>query len=330
MQYQVQGHVQTQLSEAVIRFIRNDLLKSTAVNPIWVAGPWNRSNINYAALFRRFTGLVCSTCTYRNTEVAHGSLTITFPGAQATQAQFNTVANHAHLDHRTRLCLADAGVTHSVFVWCYIRWEGRATGHAVFLMFDKKRKLQIVFDPHSGLDGLNGRVVSAMAQREFYQGYTPVPVEQCTWLLHANSIQHLVQNNMHIEEHGICGLMCILVMITCMRFNFYNPKVIADMLVPALSIQHCGQLISWYDEILTRVQNNAHVDTIISRLLPDSEELKCLAYSQGSGRLCSRGSCSAGTTHHFCWQHRYIVLNNKAGNRKCVTQQSACIHGPNP
>ena len=118
----------------------------------------------------------------------------------------------------------------------------------------------------------------------------------------------------------MCAILCLLVMLCCMRFQYYNPKDMADFItVPLRNNMTMNSVISWYMR-LRESQTPAEMRELI---LPDCDS--CKAFSFAKGGLCSRGSCRNGATKCLCWQHRFLILNRQAPNKRCATAQHNCM-----
>ena len=193
-------------------------------------------------------------------------------------------------------------------------------GHASVIMFDLKRKLQVVFDPDWGVDALNS-ASSGLCRRQFHPQYRNLAASSCAPALHVNSLQRRAELGIGKEEQGLCGVLTILVMVCCVRHNFYNPKKVADLLIPALSRPGvANQIISWYDAMTGIVD----VAAFRNHILPQSRQNKCNAHSTASRTLCSRRSCRDGDMRAFCWQHRYSGMNRNSDSKKCSAPHELC------
>lgn len=344
-----------QLRTAIRRYIKDDLLPDNI--PIWLGGQWNKDNEHYTNLFRRYLRMVCSSCRYiypnpnpnlnpnhnpnqdsytnppgavnqQPRPPAQGAISWLIPSTVQTQQQMNTWISNRVLPTRITACLNDDSVKHTVWVWvCYTQEHGGNipdTVHAILMLFDKKRKLQITFDPHGGINRPCD-VAKALCHHQFHPHFQLVPMNRCMWQNFNSSLQERIETlGLGVDEEGVCALLCILVIMTCTRFNYYNPLEVANMLAPVMiPDMTTNKLISWYDELL---EGNMTTAQIRARAFPDSEERKCRAFCPSSRKLCSRGSCSNGGTRIFCWQHRFIVLNNRAADKKCATAQEQCVN----
>lgn len=211
---------------------------------------------------------------------------------------------------------------HSVWLFIHVSWQGRRVGHAVILMFDIKRRLQIIFDPAEGCNGVN-MISCALCRHRFHPDYTNVSSESCMAPTRCQSIQMKIEANMNVDELGVCGILCTLIMVCCLRFGYLNPNDTANMLIPLLSDptkQIGNELIFWFNESLD-IHN---IDAFRKHVFPESTEGMCKVYSSRTNRLCSRKSCMASGGKNMCWQHRYILLNRMAPNMKCDTAQAPC------
>ena len=158
-------------------------------------------------------------------------------------------------------------------------------------------------------------------RRQFHPSCVPVSADEWTWPTFAQSIQyHVATKNAH--DGGLCGFLTILVMLICIRFNYYNPKDVADMITPYLNKDKLiNKLIYWYGDLIKTFGNQ---DKFIEKIMPLSTEYVCRVFNPSTRRLCRRNSCANGPAKCMCWQHRALVMNNKAKHKRCGTEQVAC------
>jgi hypothetical protein len=292
-------------------------------NPHWIAGPWDQSPQGYTESHARILQRICSTCRL-SPEVHNNALYIkkTMCGPctpAAMTAYFDTLS----LPSRISNCLASVGKKKTVVCPVFIEWNEQI-GHAVFIIFDLKRKLQLFFDPHHGLDvqGNTGRMVRAIAKHKFHADYNTPPISQMIWANLNDSLQSKVEVGMDIDDTGLCGILSLLVALICIRFNYYNPKHMADMISGSVS-QHGNQLITWYDHLREACLNNdsAKINRIVFR--PSSDGY-CSVFNSKTGNCCSRKVCRVGHCQYHCWQHRHIMMNCNANSKKCNATQKRC------
>jgi hypothetical protein len=197
------------------------------------------------------------------------------------------------------------------------------------VLFDLKRHCQIVFDPHVGYTQHNSQTsdcVRRLCGRQLHPGFQAVPAQQCLYPTSANSLQGHAMARMHNGIRDVCGILCLLVLVCCTRFGFYNTKAVGDILrtkmTPQQGIQ--DQLISWYLRILNNTPPGQVMQTVFPRV-PDLET--CCTYSFATRGLCTRGPCRSSPHLPTCWQHRFIVFNRNAtgqGRQRCNRAQNAC------
>jgi hypothetical protein len=306
------------LGAALSAFVKDDL---AAANPMWLAGEWNNSSRTYTRLFRKFTRTCCSMCQHPR-RVGSGSLDIRLtPAAVASPAGMDAFLQGVQLPPSVVSCLdaGDASGRRTVWVYLLFFWPVTLVGHASIMMFDLKRKLQVVFDPDWGVDMPN-TPSSGLCRRRFHPKYRNLTANMCAPALRADSLQRKVERRMHVEEQGVCGILTMLVMLCCVRHNFYNPKEVAALLIPVLSRAGvANQIITWYDAM-----TNKNGAAFLDHVLPRSAQNKCSAHSTATRTLCSRKSCKDGDMRAFCWQHRYYGINRDAPSKKCSAPQAPC------
>ena len=151
--------------------------------PIWLAGAWNRSLLDYVHTFRRIVATYCSSCRHGlpvpqyNPHAADPLgggvmyVKVTNAAQQSPQAMKTLVSNLA-LPQTAVTCLNNpAQGMHAVWVFVYINWP-TGGAHAAILVFDVRRKLQIHFDPQAGVDCHTNPSPYICAHR-FHPLYTP-------------------------------------------------------------------------------------------------------------------------------------------------------------
>ena len=305
------------LTQAIARLVRDDLAGNRA---IWLAGNWDKSVDTYSRQFRKLMASYCSACQYPVQQNVAGVLRINVThAAQASPQVMNALVAAAQLPQHVQACL-DAGNCRTVWVWMNIRWP-QGGGHAAFMLFDVKRRRQIYFDPHWGMDMANS-VSTQVCQRQFHPQYQPVALADCAWPTQNVSMQHLIQQHLHFDEHGMCGILSTIVIITCIRFNYFNPLHVARMMTQTMAQQGAhvaNQMITWYDELIPKSG-----DAYRLHAFPNSTADRCHAFSTGTRRLCSRRSCRQGPLRCFCWQHRWLGMNRSANGRGCAQPQAQC------
>lgn len=342
--YQPNYQTRQVLRSAVQGYLRS--LSSGEV--IHLAGEWNRSV--YPAQFRKVMRTMCRARWYfnvnnnNNNNIENGGiLRVEVPPAawQAPQQNGNgnpaaalaAVANSAALPaHILPHLNALRGV---VWVWVYIRWGGLPLGHATLLLFDPATRRQYYYDPHWGYDDNGGATISrALCQRRFHPAYEPAPLAECAPASIADSLQTLVQDEMDIDEHGVCGILCLLVVLCCTRVQYFDPLRVSQMMVPVLNQPpRMNEVISWYNGLIHTAAND--VDAVIRRIFPnrpprDPAE-RCAVYNPKTRRACSRRPChlDGQPCGAFCWQHRFLITNTNGDSRACDAASTGCpAEGP--
>lgn len=308
----------------------------------WVKqGAWVKNARVYYAHMARMLKHVCSTCQYDADTMAY--MRLDFEGADyRTVPGINQYANTVQLPQRTMACLNNPPA-HRRSVWVFIAMviPNNSTGHGLCLLFDTRRRKQFVFDPHCACDDrlsdnqqlTAGAMTRALCQRRLHPDYEPVAMQQCLWPLRADTLQQRVEVPLHHVDRGVCGILCMLVIICCIRFNYYNPRDMADMIADELVRPIAGnnagaatihKIIRWYVHLMNL---RAHANIPVHLVFPSPSDHRCNTFSSWTGRVCSRTVCRQGTSANncsTCWQHRYLGFNCEAPNRRCATAHHQC------
>ncbi|MEW5315118.1 MAG: hypothetical protein WDW38_006569 [Sanguina aurantia] len=318
------------LRVAANAFLTNDLLAQPGIVPWNNANPWNQTSASYYACFRRIFTRVCGGCPYQSD---NGQFNVILP-IGGTQAQWNAAVAAVVLPNRITACLGDH-LTKTVWMWGKIQYSAgpglvQPSGHAVLVLLDKRARRQIVYDPDSGVDQPLS-IVRAILSRQFHPRCLCETEANCTWpTLAVSTQQRCIGNILAVGLQGVCGLLSMVALSACLRFNFYNPKVIMDYITPQLAnADTVARMIGWYHNILT---HNWRMTALVQRVLPTSTVLLCRVYSPATRKLCSRKSCSVApigyTFRHMCWQHKALNINKRAqgpGSKTCAAPHILCI-----
>lgn len=301
--------------------------------PMWVAGEWTR--IHYKS---QLTALANTTCSlYSTTQVkpvttdARGLRLIVNSGECAShdtlmRAMEAWKAEPAQAALIKRLTSASTAGTRRRGMLVYVTTGlcGAAFAHANFLFFDFKRHLQIFYDPHTGMD-LPVSFSRAFSEFQMIPGCKPISLDQASPLLFKDSLQEQFQQDFEADDCGVCGILTLLIAMICIRFQYYNPLHICQLLIQAYPQPNAReelirQLISWYFAF-----KNAQTAEQIEPHIHKPSTIGCSTFSSSSGKLCSRPSCRGlGVFPVYCWQHRHIVKNTQARGKKCTTRQLPC------
>lgn len=325
----VQGQHENVLRTAVAHYIE-DLCGD---KPIWLGGSWGTYVHNYVRNVWRIIKNNCSVCQLAENVC---NLVIEIPYDRINDFNYVRWSVHQSVPHdipaAAMQCL-DNNNPNIRAVWVFVStiWElpnGEIDGHAGFMVFDKLRKKQIVFDPSwsHDIDDRTTMVVSkALCEYQFHPQYDLVPVNRCGWNHNELSLQSGVEDIMHMDEQGLCGLLSLLVILCCIRFNYYNPLHLATILRDVLSNQqqlYGNKLISWYDDLVGTPDNQ-----VLSALYPERRNNGlglCYVYSRTTNTLCKRKACKEGQQKCLCWQHKFLNSNKPSGNKKCNAPQTQC------
>lgn len=274
--------------------------------------------MTYLHTMRKVLALTCSSCQYGND--APTDLVFRVDARQVhTAAGADAAVARAHVSDRLRACLNNPP-SKTIIMWVHINFED--VGHASAVLFDTRRRLQIVFDPDWKRDD-PWSISNALTRHQFHPAYTVMSEASCAPPTWSQSIQRRLQAHMHADELGICGILTIFVLVCCIRFNYLNPKhvanIIADYIDRPTYRPVANQLISWYDKI-----RRCNGDAFRSRVFVTPSDGMCRVYGMSTRACCPRKSCnSSHGDRAMCWQHRYLVRNNK-GNMKCASPQQPC------
>jgi hypothetical protein len=122
---------------------------------------------------------------------------------------------------------------------------------------------------------------------------------------------------MEDEQVGVCGLITILIVMLCRRFNYWHfPTVCmafmdaypntmsAALMMQALVHLYESKLMDLGGRTNHELSLNAKKE-LFKTLFPAG--YYCGVYSESSGKLCKRTACTQGPVHAHCWQHRNIM-----------------------
>lgn len=318
----VQGHNEHALRTAVAGYI-HDLCDH---KPIWLGGDWNRNANVYKDTFFRIIQRYCNACQLNNNvceiriDVPHHPQSANYPFLQ------QLVENNVHLPNQVTSCLNSNNTNiRAVWVWLNFQWvraNGTRGGHAALLVFDRFRKKQIVFDPDWYYD--RNMLPNVLCEHQFHPRYDLIPVNQSTWATGDTNLQRSVQEIMHVDETGVCGILSLLVMLCCMRFDYINPFHMANILKPVLrdpTALYGNKLIAWYDD-LRRLPNGQLVSALYPACVNGPRQ--CSVYSKITSTLCKRKACRFGEQRCMCWQHKFQSMNKPSGNKKCNANHVQC------
>lgn len=316
------GPQQTAILRGAVRGYIDDLITNHA---IWLGGYWRASEDVNMAVVRRLTSLVCSTCQYENTQTQ--TLVINFRVPSTTPAAADAQIATVHLPAKVLSCLQGPTPSRSIAVWLKVRFcdsSGRCQGsHITVIIFDTKKRLQIVFDPDWPVE-ISGNCSSALCRRQFHPSYRNCSVAECAETTHAAAIQARLENVVHIDEGGLCSCLAFVVMLCCFRFHYFNPKHIAHIIVDY--IDHPGRhdkansLIDWWISLRNRTG-----DSFRQKVFPAPSDGYCKVFGTSSGRCCPRKVCNA--THNdrsMCWQHLHLVRRVVGQSKKCMAPFGQC------
>ncbi|KAF6250488.1 hypothetical protein COO60DRAFT_1646880 [Scenedesmus sp. NREL 46B-D3] len=277
----------------------------------------------YRALFERVFAGCCSSCVHQVQGAAAMQAAIPAAsmagGAQAMQQFVGTL----QLPGAVAPCLLGPNIGCKRATWVLVEVATPANHtHHMLLLFDKRRDRQIrAFDPR----------------------YMPEPLHACFPPLRDGSLQRRVEGAFHHDEHPVGSLLCMLVMLCCMRFNYYNPKDVAHMLGDVLTQgthvqrdQRMQRLVAWFHHTHTIPNLPANALAFWQRIMPmaagAAAPCSAVCLLRPPHQVCKRAPCRVQATSFagaFCWQHRYKVFNCSLaapapGDQRCGAPRMAC------
>jgi len=188
------------------------------------------------------------------------------------------------------------------YVYMYVHVSLFGGGHATFLWFDFVNKHQIYIDPHMSWD--NCPHVHAMQCTALISGVQPVPVSQLTFKTFKRGVnfQDLFESK---DFPGICQPLSLLMWLIASRFEYYNFKLIAFMLVSIYnSTKKRHNMMQRFITLFCMYPKSIPVQ----RLFAPSQ--LCWAYCNRKTDFCRRPTCPSGV---YCWQHynKYVAGSKK-------------------
>lgn len=321
----ISGALQNNLKQQCCDYIK-DL---AGYHPMWIAGDWNRSVQSYLGTYSTILQKICSSCKI-NASMPQSLLCLNMTHTNCSDVDaIKIYLSNQHLPSKITQCLNSIGKKQSVVCPVYLRLDDNPeNGHIFFIVFDVQQKLQILFDSDSGR---TGGVVSdydhfihTLAKHQFHAEFTCPTLTSQVWFNNTDSIQSVTEEHMDVDEQGLCGILLLIVLLTCIRFNYYNPKHIADMI--KIEVKTNGNsLITWYDHLREAISTNntAKLQRLVYRT---SSNGYCGVFNPKTGKICSRKVCKNGSCKYHCWQHRHIMLNCNSANKKCNANHVQCNH----
>jgi REP element-mobilizing transposase RayT len=179
-------------------------------------------------------------------------------------------------------------------------------GHATVLLFDLKDNLQWYFDPEDGIMSAIS-YTTAFSQTSYIDGFDVVPANLVSTSMEAFSIQKQFETVIG-GLNGTCGLLVVLVLVCCMRFDYWNTQKMSHMILQAANtrlLKHelMTKFIDWYMEV-DEFEYEPEFIRAMMNIPPKSEDSICGVFLKSNNKLCKRHPTSAGDLHQFCWQHR--------------------------
>ncbi len=306
--WQLDDATMNALRSRIKSFIMRDLLGPSAEN---LEPDWTRSTYPDAL---KYTDRIFKTqC--KN----FGSVNWVFPVASrvsqaALNAHVTTLNFSPELVARIQRCQT-LGKKTIACVPIIMIWSQTAS-HIALLFFDLKRNLTWLYDPGDSLSK-NASFHTAFSTKAFVPGFDPVPAH----LIGHQAQNHTLQTRFETDnnhQQGICGLMVILIRIVCLRFNYFDTKMVSRLirqcLTPAQAQEVIRKLVTFYETDLMVGRINIY-DLYVS-LTRNHSGGNCCVFSASTHRLCKRKPCKGlqdndhnnrfGVASSFCWQHRAL------------------------
>jgi len=314
------------LPELVKHYVRNTLLKDAGVSLL----TWDRSGPRYAQTAEMISGMFGSM-------VADAGFSLSIPQTMVTSDQKRAYirnrmkANSTQSDIRRVYRKARQAARDTkkrvfvVFLRSFWYRQGRAVGHAQFIVIDYRRSTQVFFDPH-------GRTI-LQSDLNFFQElclvdpiistHENIPPQQGLGI----GLQSHMERSLDREQCGTCGLTSLITLLCARRYNYWHFPRLSEAIQlafptfvdAAVVIQG---LVDVYESRVLQLNirsSNITLDQekqLFQSLFPPDD--RCKVYSDSSGRFCSRKACKNGDVLSLCWQHRFYLQNPYNTSKKCA------------
>lgn len=244
---------------------------------------------------------------------------IKIPDANYTgQAVFDQFVNTLELPevifNRLKNCI-DNQKEHSV-VFVIFEWETHA--HATMLYFDLQNMCQCFFDPDDGKD-VNLSLTKGMSQKAFIPDFSVVEADLLLEETYAECIQRVFEQVNNFNP-GVCGILLFLVLVCCLRFDYWDTKRMCRFIQQATNLQAdinegrndnynaaadlMHKLIFLFDYLY---ENQFDPDIIRQTFLdpPRVGKSLCGVFSSNTHTICKR---KTENNEQYCWQHKQKLL----------------------
>lgn len=331
------GH-RAELSNLVEQYLLGELLQG---HPLFV-GEWDQSSEMYRRSLKKVEKVWTSMCM---SPVRALKIHLR-PRHLTSQVHLNNEVRRQILRYLTnnrvaRLNACAGNPKLKVLVhWVHVYWyDGNNNwlgGHASLLLFDLRNRFQIFFDPADDRDvrAHDGLCYTKAFLQQFVQGFSPVPLSEATFPNEPARLQTFMEKDVKNDLDGQCGVLCLLVLVCCLRFGYFHPRNMANIIKDALDtpnkrIDAARGFVSWYTALQAAPDND--IGALAQVFAPAQATGGCEAYTQAH-RLCTRAACKQGLMRHqMCWQHRHIVVNPfAAGGSKPKSCGRAIANRPAP
>lgn len=231
----------------------------------------------------------------------------------ATQGDLDNFANDLEIPNgiRDRILQCKADGKYFTALYVLFEWVEQENGHAAMLFFDLKNNHQWYFDPADGLDR-EVCFANAFSQKSYIDGFRVVDASDIVEKRYQDSIQkHFEQH--HPDQVGVCGVLVALVLVCCLRFDYWDTKRMASFICQAAATTQekknlIRRFLSWYVDIHDHNYEQAYIFEAMTA--PSATNSRCGVYSTQTHSLCKRKTVSKeGEALQYCWQHMETLRN---------------------
>jgi hypothetical protein len=236
------------------------------------------------------------------------------PKNTSTQERLNAFANNLRLPNsivrRIKQCKEDG--KHYTAVYIVFRWNRKGSnGHGALLLFDLVDNLQWYFDPDDVLES-DVSVSKAFSQKSYVDDFAVVSAETIAETYSERCIQQHFEQ-FHPGQNGTCGMLCAIILMCCLRFNYWNTKSMARIICKAIPTEQqkkdvIQKFITWF---LSFLENEDEPDVLTNMLTVNSVPgSKCAVFKDFSKTLCDNDPIPVnGQPGQYCTNHKNMLLN---------------------
>lgn len=304
--WRISPKVEVKFVERIFEYLFDELLKNDAY---YLNDDWCQSEYELFTSNALFTAK--NTCASPNSSFYwHIPITV---NQRQTQDNFNQYIESLVIPNniRNRILQCKNNGKEYAAVCLDLKYTELDYGHAAMLMFDLKDNLQWYFDPDDAINTISlVSYVKAFSRTAYIDGFDVVPPSLVATSLHSFSIQPRFEN-VNEDHDGLCGILVAIVLVCCIRFDYWNTQKMSHMILqaantPQLKNELMRKFIYWYMEI-----DHLGYDTGVIRELMNvpckNNDSICGVFMKDTNGLCRRRPNPKNNLHQYCWQHRKIL-----------------------